>query len=245
MPSHAFANPVEGRIRPPGSPPIDGSFRVTATFGQIDADHPTPHIGVDIGNLRCGAPILAVADGVVSLVRRNGGDVKIAIIVRIQHDGPADVETGYAHLATIADGIVKGRRVSVGQVIGTLGRTGANACHLHFGVKLDRVEVDGWPLLAQNQEGEMLEGTNQQRVVNRRGLVLADRTRFRAGPSTRDPVLEFYAKGTEIAPDFIVDGGSVNGSPRWYGTWGSTSAGMQFGYIHTSLVGELVPIEPS
>jgi murein DD-endopeptidase MepM/ murein hydrolase activator NlpD len=243
MPSHSFANPVAGRIRPPGSPKIDGSFRVTAAFGQIDAAHPTPHIGVDMGNLRCGEPILAVAAGEVSFIQRNGGNVKIAQIVRIQHDGPDDVESGYAHLATIPSGIALRKRVEVGHVLGTLGRTGAEQCHLHFGVKLDGEEVDGWPLLAQNQEIDMLKGTNAVRLFNKKGRLLGDNTRFRAGPSIREGVLDIYAKDTEIAPDFIVDGGSVGGAVQWYATWGNTPAGKQFGYIHVSTVGPLVPIE--
>jgi murein DD-endopeptidase MepM/ murein hydrolase activator NlpD len=243
MPSHSFANPVEGRIRPLGSPPIVNSFRVTAAFHQIDSDHPTKHIGVDFGNLRCGAPVLAVADGEVSFIQRNGGNIKIANIVRIQHDGADDVESGYAHLATIAAGIALRKRVTRGQVIGTVGRTGTELCHLHFGVKLDGDEVDGWPLLDQNQETEMLKGTNASRLFNRKGLILGDNTRFRAGPSIREGVLEVYAMGTEIAPDFIVDGGTAGGSVQWYATWGNTHAGKQFGYIHVSTVGPLVPIE--
>jgi hypothetical protein len=110
-------------------------------------------------------------------------------------------------------------------------------------VKLDGKEVDGWPHLAQNQEIDMLKGTNPVRLFNRKGRLLGDNTRFRAGPSIREGVLETYAKDTEIAPDFIVDGGSVGGAVQWYATWGNTSAGKQFGYIHVSTVGPLEPIE--
>lgn len=243
MGTFSFGNPVEGRIRPPGSPKVVGSFRVTAAFGQIDAVHPTPHIGVDIGNVRCGDPILAMADGEVSFIQHSRGNPNVANIVRIQHDGPEDIESGYAHLATIANGIVLRKRVTRGQVIGTLGRTGAKACHLHLGMKLDRKEVDGWPMLEQNQETDMLKGINPVRLFNRKGLILGDNTRFRAGPSIRDGIIELYATGTEIAPDFIVDGGSVGGSVQWYATWGNTSIGKQFGYVHVSTVGPLAPIE--
>ena len=243
MPQHSFSNPVDGPIRPLGSPKAVGKYRVTAAFDQVDDHHRTPHKGVDIGNARCGDPILAMADGEVSFIQRSRGNPSVANIVRIQHDGADDVESGYAHLATIADRIVLGRRVTNGQVIGTLGDTGADACHLHLGMKLDGKEVDGWPMLAQNQEAEMLKGTNPVRLFNKKGRLLGDNTRFRAGPSIREGVLEIYAKDTEIAPDFIVDGGSVGGSVQWYGTWGNTHAGKQFGYIHVSTVGPLVPIE--
>jgi hypothetical protein len=56
-------------------------------------------------------------------------------------------------------------------------------------------------------------------------------------------VLATYSKDTEIAPDFIVDGGSVGGSVKWYATWGNTGGGKEFGYIHVSTVGPLAPIE--
>jgi murein DD-endopeptidase MepM/ murein hydrolase activator NlpD len=243
----SFGNPVAGLIRPPGSPFIVGNFRVTAAFAQIDDDHPTAHQGVDIGNGRCGAPIQAMADGRVSFIQRSKGNPKVANIVRIQHEFEPhdDVESGYAHLATIAVGIVVGVPVVRGQVIGTLGHTGTKLCHLHLGLKINRKEVDGWPFLEQNQEGEMLKGTNQQRLFNRRGRILFDSTRFRAGPSTDDRILTTYAAGTEIEPDFIVDGDPVDGSPHWYGTWGSTANGQEFGYIHASLVDALTPIEPA
>lgn len=234
----SFGNPVLGPIRPPGSPLIVGSFRVTAAFGQIDKSHPTPHIGVDIGDGKCGDPVVAVADGEVSMAQLLGK----AKVVRIQHDQFGDIESGYAHLATMD--VKLRQRVVRGQRIGVLGKTGAKACHLHFGVKRNRIEIDGWPLLDQNQEREMLKGTNPVRVDNRRGLVLLDNTRFRSSPFIKpDNILVEFAKDTEIAPDFIVDGGSANGSVKWYGTWGRTSGGQAFGYIHVSTVGPLTPIE--
>lgn len=241
----SFGNPVKGRIRPPGSPFIEGNFRVTAAFAAIDEDHPTAHQGVDIGNGECGAPIQAMADGQVSFIQRSNGNPKVANIVRIQHEFEPndDVESGYAHLATISAGIAIGVRVVRGQVIGTLGNTGTRLCHLHLGLKINRIEVDGWPFLEQNQEGEMLKGTNPERLFNRKGRILRDHTRFRAGPSTDDRVITTYAADTEIAPDFIVDGTPVDGSVKWYGTWGNTTNGSEFGYIHASLVDELTPIE--
>jgi murein DD-endopeptidase MepM/ murein hydrolase activator NlpD len=240
-----FGSPVKGRIRPPGSPFIDRSFRVTAAFDAIDDDHPTAHQGVDIGNGRCGEPILAMADGRVSFIQRSNGNPRVANIVRIQHEFEPqdDVESGYAHLATISAGIAVGVSVSRGRVIGTLGNTGARLCHLHLGLKINRKEVDSWPHLEQNQEGEMLKGTNPQRLFNRKGIILGDNTRFRADPSTSSPVLATYAQNTEIAPDFIVDGETVSGSARWYATWGNTDDGKEFGYIHVTVVGPLAPIE--
>jgi murein DD-endopeptidase MepM/ murein hydrolase activator NlpD len=241
----SFGNPVAGLIRPPGSPFIVGNFRVTAAFAAIDDDHPTAHQGVDIGNGECGAPIHAMADGQVSFIQRSNGNPRVANIVRIQHEFEPhdDVESGYAHLATISAGIAIGVPIVRGQMVGTLGNTGTRLCHLHLGLKINRIEVDGWPFLEQNQEGEMLKGTNAEWLFNKKGRIRHDHTRFRAGPSTDDRVIITYAAGTEIAPDFIVDGSPVDGSVKWYGTWGNTTNGTEFGYIHASLVDELTPIE--
>jgi murein DD-endopeptidase MepM/ murein hydrolase activator NlpD len=238
----SFGNPVAGRIRPPGSPFVVGIFRVTAKFGQIDNDHPTPHQGVDIGDGKPGGePILAMADGTVSLA----GLLGTAKVVRIRHPQFGEIEkieSGYAHLATI-DVKLK-QKVTRGQRIGTLGKTGATAFHLHLGVKRKGTEIDGWPLLEQNQEGEMLKGTNPVRVDNRRGLVLLDHTRFRSSPFIEAAnVIREFRKDTVIAPDFIVDGGPANGSVKWYGVWGDTPNGKQFGYMHLTTIGQLEPIE--
>ena len=232
----SFGNPVAGRIRPPGSPFIAGNFRVTATFQHHVDGGRKP--GVDIGNGKSGEPILAMADGEVT----KAGLIGKAKVVRVLHDHFDDVlESGYAHLATIEVSVRD--RVSRGQRIGTLGNTGTEKFHLHLGLKRGTTEIDAWPLLDQNQEGEMLKGTNPKRLFNRKGRILHDDTRFRAGPSTNDDVLTTYAANTEIAPDFIVHGTEVDGSPEWYGTWGNTQNGKEFGYIHASLVDELTPIE--
>ena len=140
-----YGNPTVGYIRPPGSPIRVGSFRVTAPFGSIDPSHPTPHGGVDIGNGKCGDPIFACADGKVTLAGKLGD----AVVVRIAHPQFPGEETGYAHLATIQVGIKLGVLVKRGQQIGTLGMTGATACHLHLGLKLNGASVDIWPKLEQ------------------------------------------------------------------------------------------------
>jgi len=140
-----YGNPTVGYIRPPGSAVIVGNFRVTAPFGSIDPSHPTPHGGVDIGNGKCGDPIFACADGKVTLA----GLISDAKVVRIAHPLFPGEETGYAHLAAILATIKVGVLVKRGQQIGTLGMTGATACHLHMGLKLNGTSVDIWPKLDQ------------------------------------------------------------------------------------------------
>jgi len=141
-----FGNPVVGYIRPPGSPVIVGSFRVTATFAEHVASGRGP--GIDIGNGRCGDPIFALHSGLVTFA----GLIGAAKVVRIDFTDGIH-QSGYAHLDTI--NVKVGQRVTRGQMIGTLGMTGADACHLHLGMKKSGVEVDSWPMLEQvQQEGE-------------------------------------------------------------------------------------------
>ena len=244
-PRPSFGNPVAGFIRPPGSPFIFGSFRVTATFGQIDADHPAlnpdgthGHQGVDIGNGEPGGePILAMADGQVSMAQFLGD----ARVVRIKHPQFRGYESGYAHLATMD--VRKDAIVKRGDRIGTLGKSGATQFHLHIGMKLDRREVDSWPLLEQNQEIDMLKGTLIKRIHNAQTTTSGDGTRFRPSPGTAEPPLTQYPKDTAFTPDFLVEGGLALGSKRWYGGWGITPRGTEFGYISEMVLNPLAPIE--
>jgi murein DD-endopeptidase MepM/ murein hydrolase activator NlpD len=238
-----FGNPVaQAVIRPPGSPLIVGDFRVTATFGQIDDAHPTPHIGVDIGNGKCGEPILAMEDGPVSFAGLIVTSLGSAKVVRVKHPQFSDAtwESGYAHLNTIE--VKVGQLLTRGQRLGTLGMTGSTACHLHIGMKRNGVEVDSWPLLDQNGV-DMLKGTLPRRINNRKGLVLSDNTRFRAGPTLADEILAEFPKDTEIIPTYSVVGETVNGQSRWYAAIALAGQDRKLGYFNLSTIGPLVAIE--
>jgi len=105
--------------------------RVTSAFGT--RVHPILrfarfHDGIDIG-AAWGAPVHAVADGVVTGAGWHGGYGRQ---VRIAHAG--SVETGYAHLSQVM--IEPGVRVRRGQVIGLVGSSGfSTGPHLHFNVR--------------------------------------------------------------------------------------------------------------
>ncbi len=93
------------------------------------------HCGVDLGTT-LGEPVFAVFDGVIERIERNeanGG--RAGRYVRIGHkDGT--VVSRYIHLDTIREDLKEGDRVSGGQVIGRLGRSGTmySGPHLHFGL---------------------------------------------------------------------------------------------------------------
>jgi murein DD-endopeptidase MepM/ murein hydrolase activator NlpD len=227
---NGIGNPVkQAYIRPFGSPSIYGDFRVTAPFGAIDADHKTPHMGVDIGDGRCGSPAIAMVTGKVSYAGGTFG------IVRIIWDDDPSYEFAIAHCKLI---LVKvGDHVARGQQIASIGNTGVTACHGHLGCKHNGVEVDIWPLLDQNQEEGVLQGTNPRPLDNKKvstSTGSVDGLRFRASPFVKsDNILAMLPNNTELHPDFIVDGTKVGATadPRWYGAWAATPKGREFGYV--------------
>lgn len=140
-----FGNPVKGRIGRVGHPDPASRFVVTRAFNDGSFPQFGPHDGLDIDNGNPpGDPILAIADGKVTVVRTDDNGARI---VRIKHaDG---YSSGYAHLETVLvkvnDPVVRGQQV------GTLGGTGfVTAPHLHFDITLDDRRRDPWPLLSQN-----------------------------------------------------------------------------------------------
>lgn len=86
------------------------------------------HKGIDIG-ASYGAPIFAVADGVVTYAGPEGGYGRL---VTIRHKG--GVVTAYGHMSRYA--VRSGQRVRAGQVIAYVGSAGlSTGAHLHFEVR--------------------------------------------------------------------------------------------------------------
>ena len=108
------------------------------------------HGGADIGG-NTGAPIYAVADGVITKAATgyNGGSGNN---VRIDHgvlDG-TNLDTAYLHMNSID--VAVGQKVKKGQRIGTVGSTGlSTAPHLHFSVYDNGENVDPAPWLAKGR----------------------------------------------------------------------------------------------
>ncbi len=108
-----------------------------------------PHNGVDFA-APTGTPVRTVGDGVVTFAGRKGGH---GIIIEIKHSDR--YTTGYSHLSAISPGIVRGKKVSKGTLIGKVGMTGlATGPHLHFSLYDYGKYVD--PLKAKLPKSEML-----------------------------------------------------------------------------------------
>ncbi|MDR5698642.1 M23 family metallopeptidase [Agromyces aerolatus] len=101
------------------------------------------HRGTDVA-ASCGAPVFAATGGIVVEARANGSYGNWILI-----DHGAGVSTGYAHLQDGGVLVSPGQSVGAGQLIATVGSTGASTgCHLHFEVRLGGVAVDAKPFLA-------------------------------------------------------------------------------------------------
>jgi murein DD-endopeptidase MepM/ murein hydrolase activator NlpD len=117
--------------------------RVTAPYGDLrtfNGKKQSQHYGTDIGGAP-GMPVHATNAGTVVMARDNYAAGNTVLV----HHG-AGVYTAYFHLSAID--VKEGSRVERGQLLGKVGGTGrVTGPHLHWGVKVDDLWVDGETLL--------------------------------------------------------------------------------------------------
>ena len=107
------------------------------------------HRGIDY-SAPMGSKVRTIAGGVVEFAGWQSG---YGNVVEIRHDSKHS--TLYAHLQKFGPGVVKGARISQGDLIGYVGMTGwATGPHLHFEVKIAGRHVN--PLTAQFPGAEPL-----------------------------------------------------------------------------------------
>ncbi len=134
-----------------------------------------PHLGVDY-RAPIGAPVIAVADGVVVQAGRFGGSGRI---VHLRHNN--GFESEYLHLSQIA--VHVGQRVQQGELVGRVGMSGlATGPHLDFRIKQHGMFVN--PLVAQRQlpPGDPVPPDEMAAFVSIRDRVMAE-----LGPSLVQP----------------------------------------------------------
>jgi len=127
-------------------------------FGCVRNNGSRFHEGLDLSPLNRDKhgepldPVYAVLPGRVVHVNRTAGYSSYGRYVVIQHDGEVPAfHTLYAHLSSIAEGIVPGARVESGTILGIMGHTAAGysipktRAHLHFeiGFRLSN-EFQAW-----------------------------------------------------------------------------------------------------
>jgi hypothetical protein len=141
--------------------PLDGAPRVVSSPFNVRRDHGRRHRGIDFFSTY-GEPVRAVADGVVVFAgldhprtgprelgpaasrrapRRAMGRGGLFVII----DHGKQVRSGYFHLAHYTVG--RGAKITAGQVIGYVGRTGIKETrsHLHFELRLRRRTINPTP----------------------------------------------------------------------------------------------------
>lgn len=118
-----------------------------ASFGKTHSGYPASDIFAD-----CGTAVVAVTDGVIleisatdrydpaHPVPADRGGMSVSLL------GDDGVRYYGSHLSKIATGIKAGVRVTSGQRLGSVGRTGRanNVCHLHFGISPPCARTGDW-----------------------------------------------------------------------------------------------------
>lgn len=95
------------------------------------------HKGVDYAS-PIGTKVRATADAVVNFVGQRGG---YGNVVMLDHQG--HYQTVYGHLSRFAASLHHGQRVSQGEIIGYVGKTGlASGPHLHYEFKVSGIQRD-------------------------------------------------------------------------------------------------------
>ena len=167
-------------------------YRLHPLFGD-----PRAHRGVDYA-APIGTPVRSVAEGTIVARGWNGG---YGNAIEIQHN--ARYSTYYAHLSRSAPGMVVGREVRMGEVIGFVGTTGwATGPHLHYEFRVQGRSIDPIRIARENPQVPSLAGQDLQRFL----VVSAD---LRKRLSLLDSVNTAEAEGIPAAA-----GRNSNPSPR-------------------------------
>lgn len=110
--------------------PVPNTFFINPTEGRVSQwRHGFAGRAIDVAN-KCGTPVNAAASGVVQRAQFHSS---YGNFVTISHSN--GTSTYYGHLQSIM--VKPGEQVSMGQMIGLIGRSGraSTGCHLHFEVR--------------------------------------------------------------------------------------------------------------
>ncbi|NJK41356.1 MAG: M23 family metallopeptidase [Acaryochloridaceae cyanobacterium SU_2_1] len=127
-----------GPFQRPNNGPLTAGYGIRRIYNG-DYSDPDYHRGLDYAGW-AGSPVKAAASGQVRLVGREAEGFRIhGNIIGIDHG--QGVNTVYLHLSQI--NVKEGQMVQKGQIIGTVGSTGASTGpHLHFGLNVNGKSVD-------------------------------------------------------------------------------------------------------
>ncbi|OXS26401.1 MAG: hypothetical protein BI182_08380 [Acetobacterium sp. MES1] len=175
---------------PTGTSVSDENFAWDEDFGDRAGSVGSQyHEGLDFNDtVGAGSPLYSIQNGVVSSAGYNGGYGNQVVI-----DFGNGIAAAYSHLDSIA--VEAGQAVSLGQIIGTVGNTGASyGAHLHFGLLINGQLVDPMQLwsgasfdvgsryvpedmIAMIHKGEAIIPADQNPYVNSGGPVWSQGTK--------------------------------------------------------------------
>jgi murein DD-endopeptidase MepM/ murein hydrolase activator NlpD len=143
----SFTNNPNGTIQWPFATgvPISSGYGERVACSYCSSNHQ----GVDfVPGL--GAPIQAIADGVVREVNPGGGAYGVNVIIDHEINGEK-VTSLYAHMLWGSPAVAAGQTVTVGQYLGDVGSTGASTGpHLHLEIHVNEKPVDPFVWLKAN-----------------------------------------------------------------------------------------------
>lgn len=245
-----FGLPIRGPLHPNDwvRPPGNSDFRVTQDALQhtlASPGHPSGPMALDIGDGNPDADdLIAVHAGTVAQALTFGS----ANLSIEWSEGSVKWRAVYAH-NLLPHPVKVGQSVSLGQLVGRVGKTGASAAHLHIQIGYlsgsTWVWQDPWPLIQGDDMDPSFTPTPNRTVMVNAGA------RHRLAP-TLDPAtiaiasdpggpLGAGAPGAPLALMGTVIGAPANGSTLWYVYWRPEPKKPY--YLHSSTCGPLIPWE--
>ncbi len=138
--------------------PVNGSFNVTAVFGQKGSLWKNGHKGIDLTASK--RTLYSVCDGTVTVVGfdKNGW----GRYVSVKPDGFERVRFIICHMVENSAKVKVGDRVGRTTVLGTMGSSGnSTGVHVHVEMRIDNNSVDPTPyLLIANNKATGLKAEN-------------------------------------------------------------------------------------
>lgn len=140
--NEVFTNDPEAAIQWPFKVGVGMSSGYGMRWGRL-------HEGIDFVPGE-GAPIQAVADGVVRIATEQGGAYGVTVYIDHVIDGQV-VTSHYSHMQYGSLQVKAGETVKVGDIVGHTGNTGRSyGAHLHFEIIINGSTVDPLPWLREN-----------------------------------------------------------------------------------------------
>lgn len=140
--SEVFTNDAEAAIQWPFKVGVGMSSGYGMRWGRL-------HEGIDFVPGE-GAPIQAIADGVVRIATEQGGAYGVTVYIDHVIDGQI-VTSHYSHMQYGSLQVKAGQTVKVGDIVGHTGNTGRSyGAHLHFEIIINGGTIDPLPWLREN-----------------------------------------------------------------------------------------------